>query len=186
MTALYIILALVVLVLLWLVVAYNGLIVSRNRTDSAWSDIDVQMKRRYELIPNLVESVKGYAKQEKDVLENVTKARSEAISAGGQGFKQQEAAENALTGALRSVFAVAESYPDLKSSENFRQLSDELSDTENKIMAARRFYNANVLDFNTKQEVFPTAMFARSMGFSKREFFTLDDEAARQPVQVKF
>jgi len=181
----YIILALVVVILLWLLMAYNGLIAARNQTDEAWSDIDVQMKRRYDLIPNLVESVKGYVKQEKDVLEEVTKARADAISAGQSGFKQQEQAENVLTGALRSVFAVAENYPDLKSSTNFQQLSTELADTEDKIMAARRFYNANVRDFNTKIQVIPTSIFAGIMGFAKKEFFATDD-ASKEPVAVSF
>jgi len=181
----YIILAIVVVILLWLLLAYNGLITARNRTDEAWSDIDVQMKRRYDLIPNLVESVKGYIKQEKDVLEDVTKARANAISAGQAGFKQQEQAENMLTGALRSVFAVAENYPDLKSSANFQQLSTELADTEDKIMAARRFYNANVRDFNTKIQVIPTSIFAGMMGFSKKDFFETDD-ASKEPVKVSF
>ena len=151
-----------------------------------WSDIEVQMKRRYDLIPNLVESVKGYAKQESSVLENVTKARADAIAAGGQGIESQAKAENMLTGALRSVFAVAEAYPDLKSSENFQQLSGELTDTENKIESARRFYNANVRDFNTKIEVIPTSIFARSMGFTKRAPFALEEEAAKEPVKVSF
>ena len=185
MTALYIILAVVVLIVLWLFSAYNGLIRSRNQADEALSDIDVQTKRRYDLIPNLVESVKGYAKQEASVLEEVTKARAEAIAAGQSGFQQSEKAENTLTGALKSVFAVAESYPDLKSSANFQQLSTELADTENKIMAARRFYNANVRDFNTKLQVIPTNFFARSMGFSAREFFA-SDEAEKAPVKVSF
>jgi LemA protein len=181
----YIILGVIILVLLWLLGSYNGLITARNRADEAWSDIDVQMKRRYDLIPNLVESVKGYVKQEKDVLENVTKARSEAIAAGQSGIKQQEKAENMLTGALRSVFAVAENYPDLKSSTNFQQLTTELSDTENKIMAARRFYNANVRDFNTKLQVFPTSIFGGMMGFKAKEFFETED-AAKEPVKVSF
>ena len=186
MTALYIVIAVVVLILLWLIAAYNGLIGARNRTDEALSDIDVQTKRRYDLIPNLVESVKGYVKQEKDVLENVTKARAEAMNAGSKGLEQQAQAENMLTQALKSVFAVAENYPDLKSSANFQQLSAELTDTENKIQAARRFYNANVRDFNTKIQVFPTNIFAGAFGFSKRELFVLDDEAAREPVKVSF
>lgn len=185
MTTMYIVLGVVALILLWLLFAYNGLISARNRTDESWSDINVQLKRRYDLIPNLVESVKGYAKQEKDVLENVTKARSEAISAGQNGIKQQEQAENVLTGALRSVFAVAENYPDLKSSANFQQLSTELADTENKIMAARRFYNANVRDFNTKLQVIPTSIFAGMMGFTTREFFETD-EVSKENVKVSF
>ena len=181
-----IILIVIVVFLLWLALSYNGIISLRNRTDNAWSDIEVQMKRRYDLIPNLVESVKGYAKQESSVLENVTQARANAIAAGGQGIEGQAKAENVLTGALRSVFAVAESYPDLKSSENFQQLSGELTDTENKIEAARRFYNANVRDFNTKIQVIPTSIFASMMGFKARAPFALDEEAAREPVAVKF
>jgi LemA protein len=183
-----IVLILVILVLLWLVFAYNGLISLRNRVDEAAADIDVQTKRRYDLVPNLVESVKGYVKQEKGVLEEVTKARADAISAGNSGSMDAKLkAENMLTGALRSVFAVAENYPDLKSSANFQQLSSELSDIEDKIQAARRFFNANVRDFNTKIQVFPTAIFARSLGFSKRDLFNLDDAPeAREAVKVSF
>jgi LemA protein len=186
MTTTYIILAIVILLALFLFVTYNGLVAARNQTEEAFSDIDVQLKRRYDLIPNLVESVKGYVKQEKEVLENVTRARSEAISAGGQGLAQQQQAENMLTGALRSVFAVAENYPDLKSSANFQQLSTELTDTENKLEAARRFYNANVRDFNTKLEVLPTSLFAKMLGFTRKEMFVLEEAAAKQPVAVKF
>ena len=186
MIILYVIIAIVVLFALWLAGAYNSLIKARNQTDEASSDIEVQMKRRYDLIPNLVESVKGYIKQEKDVLEEVTKARADAISAGDKGFAQQQQAENNLTGALRTVFAVSENYPDLKSSANFQQLSTELTDTENKLEAARRFYNANVRDFNTKIEVLPTSIFANMMGFSKKDLFVLDNAAAKEPVQVKF
>jgi LemA protein len=187
MTAIFIILAGVALLVLWLIFAYNGLIASRNRTKEAWSDIEVQLKLRYDLIPNLVESVKGYIKQEKEVLENVTKARSEAIAAGGQATEGQTKAENALSGTLRSLFAVAESYPELKSSENFQQLSDQIADIEKKIMAARRFYNTNVRDFNTKQETIPTNIFAKSMGFTTQPFFDLEDaDPAQQNVAVKF
>ena len=185
MNTLYIILGVIVLLLIWLFFAYNGLIASRNQTDEALSDIDVQMKRRHDLIPNLVESVKGYVKQEKGVLEEVTKARAEAIAAGKEGPEKQQKAENALTGALRSVFAVAENYPDLKSSANFQQLSSELTDTENKLEAARRFYNGNVRDFNTKLQVLPTSIFASMMGFSKKDLFAVD-EAEKAPVAVKF
>ena len=188
MTALYIIIVVLVLLAIYLFATYNGLITSRNRTDESFSDIDVQMKRRYDLIPNLVESVKGYVKQEKDVLENVTKARANAIAAGGQGIEARGAAENQLTGALRSVFAVAENYPDLKSSANFQQLSTELTDTENKLEAARRFYNANVRDFNTKVQVLPTSIFAGMLGFTKKDLFALSDAdaAAKEPVKVQF
>lgn len=186
MSALWIIIIVVVVLALWLALAYNGLIASRNRTDESWADIDVQLKRRYDLIPNLVESVKGYVKQEKGVLEEVTKARADAIAAGG-GMAQKAQAENALSGTLRSLFAVSENYPDLKSSANFQQLSSELTDTEDKIQAARRFYNTNVRDFNTKLQVIPTSIFARSMGFTPKEFFELAEGAAeREAVQVKF
>ena len=188
MNAAYIIILLLVLIAIYLFVTYNGLIAARNQTDESLSDIDVQMKRRYDLIPNLVESVKGYVKQEKDVLEAVTQARANAISAGGQGIAAQGAAENQLTGALRSVFAVAENYPDLKSSANFQQLSTELADTENKLEAARRFYNANVRNFNTKIQVLPTSIFAGMLGFTKKELFALSDAdaAAKEPVKVQF
>lgn len=185
MTGLYIILALVILFALWLAGTYNGLISSRNQVDESLSDIDVQLKRRYDLIPNLVESVKGYVKQEKGVLEEVTKARAEAIAAGNQGLAAKGQAENVLSGALKSVFAVAENYPDLKSSANFQQLSSELTDTENKIGAARRFYNANVRDFNIKLQVFPTNLFARNLGFSAREMFAAEAGEKETP-QVKF
>lgn len=187
MSVLWIVVAVVAIIVIWLALAYNGLIAARNRTDESWADIDVQLKRRYDLIPNLVESVKGYVKQEKGVLEDVTKARSEAIAAGNGGLAEKAKAENVLTGALRSVFAVAENYPDLKSSANFQQLSSEVTDTEDKIQAARRFYNANVRDFNTKLQVVPTSIFAKSMGFTPKEFFELADNAAeREAVQVKF
>ena len=146
----------------------------------------MQLKRRHDLIPKLIESVKGYVQQEKGVLEAVTEARANAISAGSN-VEQQAASENVLTGALRSVFAVAENYPDLKSSANFQQFSSEMSDIEDKIQAARRFYNANVRDFNIKLEVVPTSFFARSLGFTAKTLFTLDDDAAaREDVAVKF
>lgn len=175
---------LVVLFLLWLIAAYNGLVRLKNQTDEAWSDIDVQLKRRYDLIPNLVETVKGYATHEREAFENVTKARSAAMSAQGPAAKGE--AENMLTGALKSVFAIAEAYPELKASQNFAKLQDELSDTENKVQAARRFYNGNVRDLNTKIESFPTNMFAKSLGFGKREFFAIENEAEKQPVKVQF
>jgi len=181
-----ILLGLAVLIILWLIAAYNGLITLKNRTDEAWSDIDVQLKRRYDLIPNLVETVKGYAKHEAGVFEEVTKARTAAMKAEATGdTKELAKQENVLTNALKSVFAVAEAYPDLKASANFGQLQGELTDTEDKIEAARRFYNANVRDFNTKQEVFPTSMFARQLGFSQREFFEAA-EGERENVEVSF
>lgn len=164
---------------------YNSLIRSRNRVDEAWSDIEVQLKRRYDLIPNLVETVKGYAKQESSVLENVTKARSMAMNAGSLQEKLKD--ENALSGTLKSLFAVAESYPDLKSNQNFMQMQGDLRDTEDKIQASRRFYNGTVRDFNTKLQVFPTNIFASALGFKTREFFDIDEKGVEgQNVQVKF
>jgi LemA protein len=165
---------------------YNSLITGRNRAQEAWADIDVQLKRRYDLIPNLVETVKGYAAHEKGVFENVTTARAAAMGATGLEAKGQ--AENQLAGALKSLFAVAEAYPDLKANQNFLGLQNELTDTEDKIQAARRFYNGNVRDFNTSIQKFPTNIFAGMLSFKAMEFFQLDetDAAAKQPVQVKF
>lgn len=178
--------AIILIILAWLWLAYNGLVRLKNQTDEAWSDIDVQLKRRYDLIPNLVETVKGYATHEREAFENVTKARSAAMGASTPEAKGQ--AENMLTGALKSVFAIAEAYPDLKANQNFAKLQDELSDTENKIQAARRFYNGNVRDLNTRVESFPTNMIAKNLGFAKREFFALNeaDAAAKEPVKVQF
>jgi LemA protein len=171
-------------VVLWLVLAYNGLVTVRNRTQEAYSDIDVQLKRRYDLIPNLVETVKGYASHEKTVFEDVTAARSNAMQATGPA---RAGAENQLSGALKSLFAVAENYPDLKANQNFLNLQNELTDTEDKIQAARRFYNGMVRDLNTKIQVFPTNMFANMFGFTKMNFFGNDlTDAEKQPVQVKF
>jgi len=184
MTLIYIILALLAVIILWVIGAYNGLITSRNRVDEAWSDIDVQTKRRYDLIPNLIETVKGYAKHEKTVFTDVTKARTAAMNAKGDPAKMAET-ENMLTAALKSVFAVAENYPELKASDNFGKLQDELTDTEDKIQAARRFYNANVRDFNTKQQVFPTNVIAGMLGFKEQEFFDAPDEVNEVP-NVKF
>lgn len=180
---LWIILIIAAAIALWLVFVFNGLIRLKNRTEEAESDIDVQLKRRHDLIPNLIETVKGYATHEKELFENVTKARSEAISAQGMGEKAQ--AENMLTDALKSIFAVAENYPDLKASQNFLKLQDELSDTENKIQASRRFYNGNARDFNTKIEIFPNNMVAGMLGFKKFDFFEAE-AAERQNVEVKF
>jgi LemA protein len=164
---------------------YNGLVQSRNRVDEAWSDIEVQLKRRYDLIPNLVETVKGYAKQESSVLENVVKARSAAMSAGSMQEKLKD--ENMLSGTLKSLFALSESYPDLKSNQNFMQMQSDLTDTEDKIQAARRFYNGTVRDFNTKIQQFPGNIFASMFGFAKREFFDIDEKGPEgQAVQVKF
>lgn len=184
---LYVLLAVVGLLAVMLIGIYNGLVKAKIRVDEAWSDITVQLKRRLDLIPNLVETVKGYAKHEKSVFEEVTKARAAMASAGGVAETAQ--ADNMLTGALKSLFAVAEAYPDLKANENFLELQRELVDTEDKIQAARRFYNAAVREFNTKLAVFPTVLFAALLGFTKREFYELDEEEqvkAEKPVDVKF
>jgi LemA protein len=181
MIAVYIIIAILVIIAF----LYNSLIRSRNRVDEAWSDIEVQLKRRYDLIPNLVETVKGYAKQESSVFENVTRARSEAMQAGSMQEKLKD--ENMLSGALKSLFAVAEAYPDLKSNQNFMQMQSDLTDTEDKIQAARRFYNGTVRDFNTKIQVFPTNLFASILGFKIREFFDIDEKGPEgQAVKVQF
>jgi LemA protein len=179
----YIIFGLVGLFILWLIVTYNGLIVLKNRTNEAWSDIDVQTKRRYDLIPNLVETVKGYAKQEQEVFTKVTQARAAAM--GAQGVEEKAQAENMLSETLKSLFAVSENYPDLKSSTNFLQLQTELTDTEDKIQAARRFYNTNVRDLNTKCETFPTNTIAGMLKIQKRAFFETA-EAEKEPVKVAF
>src|SRR3989344_4346821 len=175
---------LLAVVVLWVILAFNGLVRVRNRVKEAWADIDVQLKRRYDLIPNLVETVKGYAKHESGVFEQVTKARATAMSA--QTVEEHGKAENMLTGALKSLFAVAEAYPDLKAGVNFAKLQDELSDTENKIQAARRFYNSNVMDLNTKIEMFPTSIIANLFHFEKAQFFELTEATQREAVQVKF
>ena len=184
MSILYIVLIVVGLVVLWVILAYNGLIRRRNQTKEAWSDIDVQLKRRYDLIPNLVETVKGYAGHERELFEKVTQARANAISA--QGMKEKGEAENALSSTLKSIFAVAENYPDLKASANFIELQRELTDTEDKIQAARRFYNGNVMELNTKIESFPSNILASSFGFKQMELFQTALEAEKQPVSVKF
>ncbi len=173
-----------VAIVLFVIGSFNGLVRARNRIKEAWSDIDVQLKRRYDLIPNLVETVKGYAGHEKDALESVIKARSIALGAHDIGDKAR--AEDALSGSLKNLFALAENYPNLRASENFGKLQDELSDTENKIQAARRFYNTNVLDLNTKIETFPSNLIASSFGFSKESFFELTSSAEREPVKVSF
>lgn len=180
----WIILVIIVVVVLWLVLAYNGLVTSRNRTQEAFSDIDVQLKRRYDLIPNLVSTVQGYAAHEKTVFEDVTKARTTAMNATGPAKAD---AENQLSGTLKSLFAVAENYPDLKANQNFLSLQNELTDTEDKIQAARRFYNGMVRDFNIKLQVFPTNIFASMFGFTKMDFFGTDlSDVEKQPVAVKF
>lgn len=183
MTVLLMLVVIIAVLALWAIAIYNGLIRLKNRVDEAWSDIDVQLKRRYDLIPNLVNTVKGYATHEKEVFEKVTEARSRAMSAGSPHEKEE--AENMLSGTLKSLFAVAESYPDLKANQNFLELQRELTDTEDKIQASRRFYNGNVRDFNTKIEVFPNNVFAKMMNFAKREFFEAENEA-KEVVKVEF
>lgn len=184
-TIAWIILIVLALIVLWLIAVYNSLIRSRLRVDEAWSDIEVQLKRRYDLIPNLVSAVKGYAAHERGVFEEVTAARTQAMAA--QSPHDKLAKENMLTGALKSLFAVAENYPDLKANQNFLSLQADLTDTENKIQAARRFYNGNVRDFNTKLQVFPTNVIAGTLGFSAREFFDIDETGPEgQAVKVEF
>ncbi len=183
MPVIYIILIIIAIFVIWLITIYNGLIRLKNRTDEAWSDIDVQLKRRHDLIPNLVETVKGYAKHEKELFENVTKARSAAMQA--QGTKEKAQAENMLSKTLKSLFAVAENYPQLRASENFAKLQDELSDTENKIQAARRFYNGQVRDFNTKIQIFPNNILAGWLKFKKYNFFEIEGKE-KENVEVKF
>lgn len=166
-----------------IIAMYNGLIRLKNRVDEAWSDIDVQLKRRYDLIPNLVNTVKGYAAHEKEVFEKVTEARARAMGAGSAADKAE--AENMLSNTLKSLFAVAEAYPDLKANQNFLELQRELTDTEDKIQAARRFYNGNVRDFNTKIQVFPTNIFAGMLNFTKRDFFQAE-ASEKEVVNVQF
>jgi len=173
-----------VVVGLWFVGAYNMLVRNRNRVKESWSDIDVQLKRRYDLIPNLVETVKGYAEHERATLDSVIQARARAMSA--QGVKEHAEAENMLSGALKSLFALSEAYPQLRAVESFAKLQDELSDTENKIQAARRFYNTNVMALNTQVEQFPINFVANMFSFKKEEFFQLAEEVAREPVVVRF
>lgn len=187
MTAVWIIIAIVVVVALIAWATYNGLVKLKVRVDEAWSDITVQLKRRLDLIPNLVETVKGYAGHEKTVFEDVTAARANAMNA--QGVKQTAETTSQLEGTLKSLFAVSEAYPDLKASQNFQDLQNELVDTEDKIQAARRFYNGGVRDLNTKVHIFPSNIFASMFGFKEREFFELGDQemaTAEKPVDVKF
>jgi LemA protein len=182
-----IIIAVVVALLLILVGIYNGLVRSKVRVDEAWSDITVQLKRRYDLIPNLVNTVKGYAKHEKTVFEDVTEARAKAL--GAQGVGETAQADNQFQAALKSLFAVAEAYPDLKANQNFQDLQAELVDTEDKIQAARRFYNGAVRDLNTKIQIFPTSIFASMLGFANREFYDIDEAetaAVNQAIKVDF
>ncbi len=178
------------LVVIVLAVMYNGLVRLNQQSKEAWSDITVQLKRRYDLIPNLISAVKGYAKHEKEVFQKVTEARANALNAQGQGVKETAKAENQFEQALKSIFAVSENYPQLRASENFQKLQDELTDTEDKIMASRRFYNGVVRDFNTKRTVFPTNIFAKMLGFKEdKEFFELDEAemaSVSKPVKAEF
>lgn len=178
----------VAVIVIWLWSTYNSLVKSNIRVDEAWSDITVQMKRRFDLIPNLINTVKGYAKHEKEVFENVTKARSAVLTAAEAGdVKGAAQADNMFTSALKSLFAVAENYPELKANENFKHLQEELVDTEDKIQASRRFYNGAARDLNTKIQVFPTNLIAGMFGFKRREFFEVDNRAEVETVpEVNF
>ena len=187
MNLLFVVLGVIVALVLYAIIIYNGLVRLRERVNSAWSDIQVQMKRRYNLIPNLVETVKGYANHEASTLEKLTEARAAALSNEGTPEEQAQS-ENLLAGALKSVFAVAENYPDLKANENFLSLQDDLAEVEDKIQAARRYYNGSVREMNTKVDQFPSNLVAQKFDFTKAEFFELDagEDAARQPVAVNF
>lgn len=184
MNPIYIVLGIIALIIIVVVGMYNSLVRRRMHAQEAWSDIEVQMKRRYDLIPNVVETVKGYAAHEKNVLESVTDARTRAMSAKSANEHLQ--AENALSSTLKTLFAVAESYPDLKANANFLDLQRELADTENKLQSARRFYNSVVRDYNTMLQTFPSSIVASTFGFVSKDFFDLEEEAAREPVKVSF
>jgi len=185
MNLIYIIIGIAILLVLWVIVSYNGFIRLRNREKEAESDIDVQTKRRYDLIPNLIETVKGYVSHERETLESVTKARTEAMNTGGAALEKAKA-EDMLTNTLKTLFAVAENYPDLKANANFLDLQRELADTENKIMAARRFYNSVVKDLNIKIESFPSNIIAGIFNFKKENFFEVVSATEKEPVKVSF
>ena len=174
----------VAVVALWFVFTYNGLVRLRNQVKNAWSQIDVQLKRRYDLIPNIVETVKGYAAHEKETFERVVQARQRGIDASD--VKQQQEAENMITGALRKLFALSEAYPDLKANQNFLALQEELASTENKIGFARQYYNDTVKDFNTRQEMFPANLVASMLGFQPTDFFEIEEASQREAPKVKF
>ena len=178
----------VAVLIVWLIGIYNSFIALKNRVTEAWSDIEVQMKRRYELIPNLVETVKGYAKHEATTLEKVIQARNMAMNSNRADMESVAKNENALSSTLKSIFALSENYPDLKANTNFLKLQDELTDTEDKIQASRRFYNSNVMKLNTKVEMFPSNIIAGMFGFKQAKFFELsgDEQEAKKPVSVKF
>jgi len=181
---LYVVLGIIAVVVIYFIVAYNGFVRLKNRAKEAWSDIEVQLKRRYDLIPNLVSTVKGYATHESQLFEKVTQARAQAISA--QGIAEKAQAENVLSATLKSLFAVSEAYPELKASVNFLELQRELTDTEDKVQAARRFYNGNVRDLAIKIESFPSNIIAKTFGFKPMELFELEEPAAKEPPKVNF
>ena len=183
MIVLLIVLGILVILAVWVIAIYNGLVSLRNRIENAWAQIDVQLKRRYDLIPNLVETVKGYAAHERETLERVIQARNMAINA--TGVQEQAQAENMISGALKSLFAVSEAYPDLKANENFLNLQEELTGTEGRIAYARQFYNDTVFRYNTRIQTFPSAVIAGMFNFTEREYFEADDES-RGPVKVEF
>ncbi|MDQ6859163.1 MAG: LemA family protein [Chloroflexota bacterium] len=186
-TSIIVLIVIVVILVLFLMTTYNRLVTLRQRVKEAWSDIDIQLKRRHDLIPNLVETVKGYAAHERGTFDEVTTARANAVAAGASGSPQQMAqAENVLTGALRSLFAVAEAYPQLQAVQEFKDLSENLTATEDKIAFARRFYNGNVRDYNTALQTFPTNILAGMFGFTAEQYFELADQAERDVPQVKF
>ncbi len=185
MNYLYYLLGVAILITAWIIVSYNGLVRRNNQVKEAWADIEVQLKRRYDLVPNLVETVKAYMTHERQVFENVTKARNVAMAAKSE--KEKLEAENAFTQTLKTLFAVAENYPDLKANQNFIELQRELRDTEDKIQAARRFYNSNVRDYNTAIETFPNNIIAKTFGFKMHELFDIDEKGPEgQPVKVQF
>ncbi len=184
MEGIWIILIIIAVVAVFAIGIYNALVQLRNRCDNSWAQVDVQLRRRYDLIPNLVETVKGYAKHEKETFQNVTEARTKAMNAST--VQEQGKAENMLSGALKSLFAVSESYPDLKANQNFMMLQEELAGTESKIAYARQFYNDTVMKFNTKQQVFPSNIIANMFGFQEKEYFEIEEPEAKEPVKVEF
>ena len=186
MLAAIIVIVVIVLLIVFLISLYNGMVRARNKVDEAWSGIDVQLKRRHDLIPNLVETVKGYAAHERGVFDEVTKARAGAIAAGSQGPQERAQAENVLTGALRSLFAVAEAYPQLQAVQEFKDLSENLRDTEDKIQSSRRFYNGQVRDYNTALQTFPTVTLAGIFGFKSSEYFEVEEPSDREVPKVSF
>ncbi len=185
MEAAYITLGIVALIGLWAMFLYNGLIRAKNACDEAWSNVETELKRRYNLIPNLVETVKGYAAHERETLNAVIEARNRALASAGRPSEQARD-ENVLVGALRQLFALAENYPQLKANENFLKLQEELANTEDRIQAARRFYNANVRDYNNRLEVFPSNVIAQWLGFEPREYFEIEDARVREVPKVSF